>query len=115
MGSSLSGGQKKRVLLERALYREARNLFLDEGTAQLEGEKEREVEESLRRLGITRINVARRPAMISGAEKIIRFGVGMLLSFRCLPKRRVRLLRYAFWADPAGVLEGIDYEMQEQF
>jgi ABC-type transport system involved in Fe-S cluster assembly fused permease/ATPase subunit len=54
--------------------------FLDEGKAQLEGKKEREIEESLRRLGITRISVARRPAMISGADKIIRFGVGMLLS-----------------------------------
>ena len=41
MGSSLSGGQKQRVLLARALYKDPKILFLDEGTAHLDVEKER--------------------------------------------------------------------------
>jgi ATP-binding cassette subfamily B protein RaxB len=72
MGSSLSGGQKQRVLLARALYREPQILFLDEGTAHLDGENERLINSSLCRLNITRISVAHRSEMASGADRIIK-------------------------------------------
>jgi ATP-binding cassette, subfamily B, bacterial CvaB/MchF/RaxB len=72
MGSSLSGGQKQRVLIARALYREPRILFLDEGTAHLDVDNERLINESLRQLRMTRISVAHRPDMASGADRIVR-------------------------------------------
>jgi ATP-binding cassette, subfamily B, bacterial CvaB/MchF/RaxB len=72
MGSSLSAGQKQRVLLARALYREPRILFLDEGTAHLDVENERLINVSLRQLRMTRISVAHRPDMASGADRIVR-------------------------------------------
>jgi ATP-binding cassette, subfamily B, bacterial CvaB/MchF/RaxB len=74
MGSSLSGGQKQRILLARALYRQPRILFMDEGTAHLDVDNERYVNESLRKLNITRISVAHRPEIMSGADKILRIG-----------------------------------------
>lgn len=74
MGSSLSGGQKQRVLLARALYRRPKVLFLDEGTAHLDVEKEKAINANLRRLDITRISVAHRPEIIAGTDTILRIG-----------------------------------------
>ncbi len=75
MGSSLSGGQKQRLLLARALYKDPKILFLDEGTAHLDVEKEREINERLRSLSITRVSVAHRPQMMSGADAILQIGL----------------------------------------
>jgi ATP-binding cassette subfamily B protein RaxB len=71
MGSSLSGGQKQRVLLARALYRRPKILFLDEGTAHLDVENERHINESLNRLAMTRVSVAHRPEITCGADFIV--------------------------------------------
>jgi ATP-binding cassette subfamily B protein RaxB len=77
MGSSLSGGQKQRVLLARALYKNPKVLFLDEGTAHLDVAKEREINQRLQHLSITRISVAHRPEMMSGADVVLRVGQGV--------------------------------------
>ncbi|MGY2933690.1 ABC-type bacteriocin/lantibiotic exporter with double-glycine peptidase domain [Bradyrhizobium sp. GM6.1] len=71
MGSSLSSGQKQRVLLARALYRRPKILFLDEGTAHLDTEKEKEINTNLRRLNMTRVSVAHRPEITHGTDMII--------------------------------------------
>src|SRR5205823_707666 len=72
MGSSLSSGQKQRVLLARALYRRPKILFLDEGTAHLDTDKEREINTNLRHLNMTRVSIAHRPEIAHGADMIIR-------------------------------------------
>jgi ATP-binding cassette subfamily B protein RaxB len=79
MGSSLSGGQKQRVLLARALYRQPKLLFLDEGTAHLDIDKEAEISANLRRLGMTRISVAHRPEAAAGADHVFH------IARRCKP------------------------------
>jgi ATP-binding cassette subfamily B protein RaxB len=71
MGSTLSGGQKQRLLLARALYRRPHILFMDEGTAHLDVEMARIIGEHLRRLPITRINVAHRPEAMSSADSVL--------------------------------------------
>jgi ATP-binding cassette subfamily B protein RaxB len=74
MGSSLSGGQKQRVLLARALYRRPKILVLDEGTAHLDIEKEKQINERLRALDITRVSVAHRAEFAGGADAVLRIG-----------------------------------------
>jgi ATP-binding cassette subfamily B protein RaxB len=72
MGSSLSSGQKQRVLLARALYRRPKILFLDEGTAHLDTDKEKEINANLRHLNMTRVSVAHRPEITHGADIVLR-------------------------------------------
>jgi ATP-binding cassette subfamily B protein RaxB len=71
MGSSLSGGQKQRIMLARALYRWPQILFLDEGTAHLDVENEKRINNSLKGLKMTRISVAHRPEMSSGTDRVL--------------------------------------------
>ncbi len=71
MGTTLSGGQRQRVLLARALYRRPRILFMDEGTSNLDLNKEREVNRALAELKITRIVIAHRPETIRAADRIV--------------------------------------------
>jgi ATP-binding cassette subfamily B protein RaxB len=77
MGSSLSGGQKQRVMLARALYRQPRILFLDEGTAHLDVDNEKRINESLKSLQMTRISVTHRPQASNGADQILRIAKGL--------------------------------------
>ena len=71
MGSNVSGGQKQRLLLARALYRKPQILVLDEATSHLDMEKESLINESIKRLQITRIIVAHRRETIEAANRVI--------------------------------------------
>jgi ATP-binding cassette subfamily B protein RaxB len=71
LGTTLSAGQRQHVLLARALYRQPRLLFIDEGTANLDVDLERRINEMLSKLPITRIHVAHRPQTIALADRVI--------------------------------------------
>jgi len=71
-GAQLSGGQRQRVAIARALLKNAPILLLDEPTAALDSESEREVQKALEALqaGRTTVVVAHRLQTIIGADKI---------------------------------------------
>lgn len=71
MGSSLSSGQKQRVLLARALHREPRLIVMDEGTSFLDPAIESVVLSHLGGLAATRIVCAHRSGAIAAADERI--------------------------------------------
>lgn len=72
-GAQLSGGQRQRVAIARALLKDAPILLLDEPTAALDSESEREVQKALDALrqGRTTVVVAHRLQTIINADKIV--------------------------------------------
>lgn len=71
MGSSLSSGQKQRLMLARALYRRPKLLILDEATSHLDALNEQRVVEALAPLNLTRIQVAHRAETIASVQRVI--------------------------------------------
>jgi thiol reductant ABC exporter CydD subunit len=72
-GAGLSAGERQRVALARAFLRDAPLLLLDEPTANLDGETERDIVQSIGRLaeGRTVVLVAHRPALIAVADRVL--------------------------------------------
>ena len=79
MGASISGGQTQRILLARALYKRPQILFLDEATSALDVEREREVNQAIRQLALTRVIVAHRPETIASANRVIVLSEGRVM------------------------------------
>lgn len=72
-GSGLSQGQKQRILIARAVYRNPRFIFLDEATNSLDARNEREIVRNLEEFyrGRTVIVVAHRLSTVRNADHII--------------------------------------------
>jgi ATP-binding cassette, subfamily B, bacterial CvaB/MchF/RaxB len=80
MGTAVSGGQKQRLLLARALYRQPAMLFLDEATSHLDLDRERLVNAAVRGLQMTRILIAHRPDTIRMADRVLALQGGRIVS-----------------------------------
>jgi len=76
LGVALSGGQRSRVLLARALYRKPQILFLDETFDQLDLARERAITDGLRHTGIGLVIVSHRPETVGRVDRIVRLGNG---------------------------------------
>jgi len=82
LGAALSGGQKQRIAIARAMLKDAPILVLDEPTAALDAESEREVRRALDalRAGRTTIVIAHRLQTILAADSIVVMDQGRVLA-----------------------------------
>ena len=80
-GMGLSQGQRQRILIARAVYKNPLFLFLDEATNALDAENERAIVENLAGFykGRTTVVVAHRLSTVRNADQIIVLGGGKVL------------------------------------
>lgn len=73
-GAELSGGQRRRLALARALLRKPALLVLDETLDALEPDLDRAIQDRLREVGCTLLLVSRRPSSLAGCDHVIDLG-----------------------------------------
>ena len=80
-GSSLSGGEKQRISIARAILKDAPIIILDEATASVDPENEQLIQQAISHLvkGKTVITIAHRLATIENADLILVIDQGKLV------------------------------------
>ena len=83
-GHRLSGGERRRLAIARAIVKDAPLLILDEATADLDIATERRLAESLRPFlaGMTTLVIAHRPAFVEAADAVVELRRGRLRALR---------------------------------
>jgi NHLM bacteriocin system ABC transporter ATP-binding protein len=69
-GSTISGGQRQRLMIAQALIRRPRILFFDEATSALDNETQRVVIASTRALRASRVVIAHRLSTVMDADRV---------------------------------------------
>lgn len=80
-GKKMSGGERQRVTIARALLKKPDMLIVDEGTSSVDSKSERIIHEALEDVspGATRIFVAHRLSTVKNSDKIFVVGKGSLI------------------------------------
>jgi len=68
--STISGGQRERIMIARAIVNRPRLLFFDEATSALDNKTQQKVSKSLEKLQATRVIIAHRLTTIMNADRI---------------------------------------------
>jgi ABC-type multidrug transport system fused ATPase/permease subunit len=82
LGVKMSGGQKQRLGIARAVITKPLLLVMDEATSSLDGESENAITSAITSLGnrITTITIAHRLSTVINADKIVYISDGKILS-----------------------------------
>ncbi len=78
-GGGISGGQRQRLMIARAVAPKPKILFLDEATAALDNITQKHVSDSLDRLHCTRVVIAHRLSTIRHCDRILVLDKGKII------------------------------------
>ncbi|MCC8023323.1 MAG: ATP-binding cassette domain-containing protein, partial [Clostridiales bacterium] len=80
-GATISGGEKQRISIARALLKDAPIIILDEATANVDPENERQLQEAIEALtrGKTIIMIAHRLKTVQNADQILVLDQGKIV------------------------------------
>jgi ATP-binding cassette subfamily B protein len=72
-GNGISSGQKQRILIARAIYKNPHYIFLDEATSALDAKNEHKIHDNLQKffIGKTVLIIAHRLSTVRNADKIV--------------------------------------------
>jgi ABC-type protease/lipase transport system fused ATPase/permease subunit len=98
VGEGLSPGQRQRIALARALYRNPRLVVLDEPNANLDSDGDYALVRTLAQLkeaGVTVIVIAHRPSLLGGMDKMLVLREGLVETFGPRAEVMARFTRVA--------------------
>lgn len=80
-GIGMSGGQRQRLMIARAVYKNPNYIFFDEATSSLDANNERIIMENLNRFfnGKTVVIIAHRLSTVKNADQIVVMGEGKII------------------------------------
>ncbi|ETP73232.1 ABC-type bacteriocin/antibiotic exporter [Lachnospiraceae bacterium JC7] len=78
-GGGISGGQRQRLMIARAIVSKPKILMFDEATSALDNITQRQVSESLDRLKCTRLVIAHRLSTVKNCDRIIVLDEGRIV------------------------------------
>ena len=113
-GQGLSGGERQRISIARALLINPRILILDEATASVDTETEREIQRALDNLvqGRTTIAIAHRLSTLRKADRLVVMDRGRV--FEVGPHDELMAQQGAYWRLYEAQARNVDTDVDDQ-
>jgi ABC-type multidrug transport system fused ATPase/permease subunit len=104
-GSKMSGGQRQRLGIARAMYTKPKLLVLDEATSALDGQTESDFSDAIAELrnNVTVLMIAHRLSTVRGADVIVYIDEGRVISYGNFEKVRKEIPDFAVQASKMGL------------
>lgn len=104
-GSKMSGGQRQRLGIARALYTKPKLLVLDEATSALDGQTESDLSDAIAKLrgNVTVLMIAHRLSTVRMADIIVYIDEGRVISYGNFEKIQEEIPEFATQASRMGL------------
>jgi ABC-type multidrug transport system fused ATPase/permease subunit len=104
-GSKMSGGQRQRLGIARAMYTKPKLLVLDEATSSLDGQTESDFSDAIAKLrnNVTVLMIAHRLSTVRAADIIVYIDEGRVISYGNFEKVRKEIPAFAVQASRMGL------------